>query len=409
MSNTDDIAVRAPRPAKAPAPPGRGWLLLGLAQLAVVTVLAVGSWWLLADPTTSPFSLYPLPFNAALFWAILFVVFVGFNMEFHAFAGLRQPVRGLVVIASTAVFAVAFTWLLGVGFGSLAPDFAAGRAGGLGWFTGALFVLFGFFTYVMVVVNWGHWPWVDLGLRQPLVGLCEIAFMLLPTLGLYLVIGLPAISGASPAGSSLMTLNTVLGWFYSIIVVTLLTGLSTDNWPWRLAGGGGRTALAATVGNIVLGSVFYAALLALAKAILGPGTVTELGDGIHQFPAQIGVCWAFWMIFWSNAFGNRPTHLSDGVNIAVRVALTFTLGVATFVGYYYVVAQHVLHEPVVAGSLHGNALGFLDWMVLWTLFYVVALGAYGLVRQPESEAMPVVGADVGASAQREPGRANSPA
>ncbi len=406
MSSTDDRTVLAQRSPEALPRPGRGWFLLGLAQLAVVTVLAVGSWWLLADPKTSPFSLYPLPFNAALFWAVLFVVFVGFNMEFHSFARLRQPVRGLVIIACTAAFAIAFTWLLGVGFGSLAPDFAAGRADGLGWFTGALFVLFGFFTYVMVVVNWGHWPWVDLGLRQPLVGLCEINFMLLPTLGLYLVIGLPSISGASPAGSSLMTLNTVLGWFYSIIVATLLTGLSTDNWPWRLAGGGGRTALAATIGNIVLGSFLYAALLALVKAILGASTVAELGDGIHQFPAQIGVCWAFWMIFWSNAFGNRPTHLSDGVNIAVRVALTFALGVGTFVGYYYVVAQHVLHEPVVAGSIHGNALGFLDWLVLWTLFYVVALGAYGIVRQPEAETMPAVEFDVGASGPRKPDRAD---
>ena len=371
-----------PLPPDTTPPEGR-WFLLGLANLAVVSVLAVLSWWLLADPKTGPLSLYPLPFNAGLFWAILFVVFVGFNLEFHPFARLRQPLRGLAVIAATAVFAVAFTWLLGVGFGSLQPDFAGGRAGGLGWFTGALFVLFAFFTYVLVVVNWGHWPWVDLGLRQPLVGLCEIAFMFVPTLALYLVLGLPAISLATKPGAALMTLNTSMGWFYSIIVATLLTGNTTDNWPWRLAGSRGRIALVSTVGNVLLGTGLYVMLLAVVKLLLSTSTVTQLGDAIHQFPSQIGVCWAFWTVFWANAFGNKPTQLRDGINIAVRVVITFVLGVATFVAYYFFLAQHLLHEPVVAGTAHGNALGFLDWMVLWTLFYVVALGSYGLVRQPD--------------------------
>lgn len=46
--------------------------------------------------------------------------------------------------------------------------------------------------------------------------------------------------------------------------------------------------------------------------------------------------------------------------------------------YYYFVAEHILHEPMVAGALYGNALGFIDWLVLWTLFYVVGFQSFGL-------------------------------
>jgi AAT family amino acid transporter len=40
---------------------------------------------------------------------------------------------------------------------------------------------------------------------------------------------------------------------------------------------------------------------------------------------------------------------------------------------------------VVAGVLHGNALGFIDWLVLWTLFYVVGFQSFGLGRAPVDE------------------------
>jgi AAT family amino acid transporter len=28
--------------------------------------------------------------------------------------------------------------------------------------------------------------------------------------------------------------------------------------------------------------------------------------------------------------------------------------------------------------MHGDALGWMDWMVLWTLWYVLFLGSYGI-------------------------------
>jgi amino acid transporter, AAT family len=359
------------------------WYSLGLANFVVVIVLALAFWWLLGDPKWSPFHWYPLPFNATLFWAILFIVFVGFNCEFFGFDRIPQPVRGLVLIAATVAFSVLMTWALASGIGHLFPDFAAHRAGGLGYFTGALFVLFGFFVYVMVVINHAHWPWTALGMRQPLTGLCEIAFAFVPTFILYLVFGLPSLSLSTPSGHALMSVNLCIGFWYSVVVATLLTGLAGENWPWSAARTGGRTALAATIGNIALGVVIYFVLLGICRAIIGSSTVKAMGDVIHEFPAELGVCWNFWIIFWANAFGNWPNDRSRAVNIAARAVITFALGLVTFVFYYYWMSGHVLHEPVVAGSLHGNALGFLDWCVLWTLFYVICLESYGLPKPIE--------------------------
>ncbi|BCF81104.1 hypothetical protein RQCS_06490 [Rhodococcus qingshengii] len=380
MTATVDTPTEPATPSRQPS---RRWIGFGIANLVIVLVLAVASWYLLADPTTSPWSFYPLPFNAALFWAILFVVFIGFNCEFAGFDRLPQPAKGLAIMVATAAFAVVVTWLLANGLGSLYPDFAADREGGLGYFAGALFVLFGFGTWVMVVLNWQHRPWTSLGMKQPLVGLCEIAFVAVPTLTLYFVFGLPSVSLS--ATDPLMTVDTVLGWFYCVVVVVILTGQTLDNWPWRLFGGGGKTALAATIGNFAVGTGLYFVALPVVKALVGSDAVAELGGVIHQFPAQLGVCWAFWMIFWANAFGNKPTGFADGVNLAIRALLTFVLAVVTFLFYYRFAAEHILHEPAVVDGLHGNALGFVDWAVLWTLFYVVGFQSLGLGRFKPAE------------------------
>lgn len=362
----------------------RRWLLFGLANLVVVVAVSVASWYLLADPQVSPWNFYPLPFNAALFWAILFVVFIGFNAEFAGFDRLRQPWRGLVIALATAAFAVAMTWVLAQGLGHVNPDFAVGRDGGLGYFTGALFVLFGFGTFVMAVLNWQHWPWPQLGLKQPAIGLAEIAAVAGPTMVLYFVIGLPSVSLSST--DPLMSVDTVLGWFYAIIVSVILTGQTLDNWPWRLAGTPARVALAATVGNVVVGTVLYFAALPLLRLLLGSLTSYALGDTLHQYPAQLGVCWAFWMIFWANAFGNRPTKFGTAANLVIRTVITLTLAMVTFVFYYRFAAEHILHEPVAAPGISGNALGFIDWLVLWTLLYVVGFSSLGLGRLRPDEA-----------------------
>jgi len=354
------------------------WWAHGLTALAVVLVATFGGWYLLLDPVTSPLDLYPMPVNAVLFWALLFVVWSGFNLEFAGFTRFPQPWRGLAVTAATVAFAVGVTWFLAVGIGHFFPDLAASREGGAGYFTGALFVLFGFSTYVMAVVNWAHWPWIDLGLRQPLVGLCEIAFLLVPTALLWITLGVPAVADTARDGSALLAVDTLLGWYYSIIVAIVLTGLTLDNWPWRLAGSRARVAGVSLVGNILLGTALYFVLRGVSELLIGPDTVGQLGRAIDQFPAQLGVCWVAWMIVWGNAFGNRPGTLGMSRDLAARVTTTVALGVGTFVLYYRVLAEHLLHEPAVAGSLSGNALGFLDWFALVALLYVVGFESWPL-------------------------------
>ena len=389
------------------APPT--WWAHGLANLAIVLIVTFGGWYLLNDPETSPLDVYPLPFNAALFWALLFVVWSGFNLEFAGFTRLVQPLRGIAITVATVVFAVGVTWALSSGIGHFYPDFAASRDGGAGYFTGALFVLFGFSTYVLVVVNWAHWPWTDLGMKQPWVGLCEIAFLLTPTTLLWAVLGIPAVSEMVRAGSPILGIDTLLGWYYSIIVAIVLTGLTMENWPWRLAGSRARVAMASLVGNVVLGTVMYYVLRAVSRVLVGSDTAAVLGEVINQFPSQLGVCWVVWMIMWGNAFGNRPTSLGVVANLAGRALITFVLAVGTFLLYYYVLAEQLLHEPAVADDISGNALGFMDWFALIALLYVVGFESYPLRKPAPDEALATDVPEPAAPVRTDPTPAPAPA
>lgn len=361
------------------------WWGFGLANLVVVTALSLGFWYLLIDPVVSPLHTYPFPFEEVLFWAILMVVFLGFNLEFAGFERIAQPWRGLALIVVTVALAVGITALMAT-WGGFDPAFGTGRAEGNGYLTPALYVLFGFFTYLTVVINWGHWPFRDKGLTQPAAGFSEIVAVTGPTIILFVAFVLPNQASWAQPGHVLLSLPTTVGWVYSVIVVAIVTGLLTDNWPWRVAGRGGRTAAASLIGNIILGSGVYFVFLALSQALLGPTAVAALGAGMTKFPAEMGVCWVFWMILWANAFGNWPNKANLAVAYLSRIVITLVLGVATFLLYYFVLAPDVLHEPAVAGSAHGDALGWMDWMVLWILFYVVYLGSYGLPGAPEVSA-----------------------
>lgn len=84
------------------------------------------------------------------------------------------------------------------------------------------------------------------------------------------------------------------------------------------------------------------------------------------------------MIFWQNCFANKPDGLSMAARFAVRSAITAVLGVGTFLAYYFFLADKVLHEPAVVGDINGNALGWWNWVVIWTLPYVLGLQSWGL-------------------------------
>jgi AAT family amino acid transporter len=356
-----------------------------MANLGVVTILSLASWYLVVDPKWSGLHIYPQPFIAIVFWTVTTFVWLGFNLEFHGFDGLRQPLRGIVLILLITAVGVGITFTVSYGWGHFDASYAAGRADGAGYLTSALFTLFGFFMYVTGVINWGYWPWSKLTTRQPWLGLGQITLLTIPTAVLYAVLALPGLaSWADPAKAWLST-PTLIGWFYSIILSAHVTGLLTENWPWRLAGSPGRVALASVVGNTVAGTGLYFVLLPLSKVLMGSSNVATIGTGITIFASQLGVCWLFWMIFWANAFGNRPNGPSPARNYLVRIGVTLALGIGTFLAYYFLIAGPVLHEPMVAGGMHGNALGWMDWMVLWTLFYVLSLNSYGLPPQRGAE------------------------
>ena len=386
MTTTSDAGPSAATPS---TPTGRTlpWWAFGLANVAVVAVLSVLSWWLLVDPAWSPLSSYPQPYTAMLFWTIIAAVWVAFTFGWTGPVRLPQPARGLVGIALTIVIGVGITLLLGYVWGAIDPTFAASRAKGAGFTTGNLVVLFAFFFYVMAAVNWNQWPWAPRA-EQPLRGLGELALMAIPTVALYALLVLPNQAVWAVPGTALFSIPTLIGWFYCVIVAVVVTGVLIENWPWRLAGSNARVALFATVGNVVLGTGLYYLLLGLARLLMGPANAAPLGAGVTVYAAELGVCWVFWMIAWSNVFGNRPTHRGDAVNFAVRLVVTLALGVLTFLLYYFVLAGAVLHEPAVAGGMHGEALGFVDWAVLWTLWYVLFLGSYGLPAPHAEDADP---------------------
>jgi len=271
------------------------WYWFGLANLVVVCGLSLGFWYLLVDPHFHVFNVYPEPFDEALFWAILMVVFIGFNLEFHWFDRLPQPLRGVTLILVTSGLAIGITALF-TGWGHFDPAFSSKVAMGNGYFLAALFVLFGFFTYLTIVINWDHWPWRHLGLKQPWIGIAEIGATTGPTVVLYALFALPNLASWAKPGHNLLDVPTTIGVVYSIIVVAIVTGLLTENWPWRLAGPGGRTALASLVGNISAGIGLYFLLRVVVKAFLGSHTTAALSPNFNEYPAQLGVCWVFWMI-----------------------------------------------------------------------------------------------------------------
>ena len=339
------------------------WWGFGVANVVVIGASSIASWWLLVDPAWSPLASYPQPYTAMLFWTIVSVVWIAFTFGWTGPSQLTQPLRGLVGIALSVAIGIGITLLLAFGYGVVDSTFAADRPEGAGFTTGNLFVLFAFFSYVIVVVNWGQWPWAG-RVPQPLAGIAELFAVAIPTIVLYAVLVLPNLAVWAVPGTALLAVPTLIGWFYSVIVSVVITGLLTENWPWRLAGSPARIALAATVGNVLVGTAIYFIDLGVARLLMGEANATALGDGVTVHAAELGVCWVVWMIAWANVFGNRPVGYGSAVRYAVRIAVTYVLGLATYPLYYFWLAGTVLHEPVVTGGMHGDALGFLDWVVL---------------------------------------------
>lgn len=372
-------------PASAPpttAPPGIALspLAFSVAVFVIVHLVSLLVWRLFADPAQAVWNHYPQPFGMYLFWGILVLVFIGFNFGMAGFEAVRQPWRGLLATGLTLALGFAIAAALVHGYGVLDPTF--GAAGGAGFGAAGLIVLIGFYGFGVLATGMGAWPWSDHGLAPAPSGLAQLACGgCLTGLG-YLLLVYPGVSATPLPHAVLLPLPVTIGWFYSVIVAWLATFLICDNWPWNLLGRRSHVALAALVGNFVLGTAIYMVHLALLEGLLIPAeAVARLGDGLALWPAQLGVWIAFWLIFWSNVADNWPRRFGVGINRLIRAACCWGLGVLSFVVYTRWFAQAVLHEADIVPGFGGDPLTWVDLLNFVMLIYAVYFQFYGLTRR----------------------------
>ena len=351
-------------------------VMFALVHLAIILLVSLVVWNMFADPKQAILALKPGVFDAVLFWFIMEVVFFVFMLEFWPFTRLKQPLMGLAVFLASAVSAFLTVSILVYGVGRYVPAF---DPNGMGWTAAGMIVLMGFYFYGCLTNSMGHWPWVDLGLKQPVVAIIEFfEGFFLCFIG-YQVLIYPTVSGSTKI---IMSLPTAVGWFYSVILVWLTISNGLGGWPWNLLGSRAKTAVGAFFGNFILGTGAYYLLLALLKGILIPAEAQKIiGAGITMWPAQLGVCIVFWVLTWSIVIDNNPI---DTISRRVsRIVITYGLGLVTFLGFTRGFAVSVLHEAEVIKGFGGNPLSFVDLLVLVMLIFAIYFGSYGLNRKPK--------------------------
>lgn len=348
-----------------------------IAHLAIIFLVSFIVWNLFADSQQGVWKLYPQPFGAVLFWFIMEVVFLVFMFEFWPFSHLKQPLLGLVTFLVTVVLVILTVAILILGFGAYEPAF---NPSGAGWTATGMIVLIGFYCFGILPTSMGHWPWVDLGLKQPMVGIIEFFVGFFLTFIGYTVLVYPSLASWSASGKVILPLVTAVGWFYCVIVSWLTIANALGGWPWNQMGSRGKTALAALFGNFVIGTGIYFVFLALLKGFLIPVEAQKtIGATITMWPAQLGVCIVFWILTWSIIFDNQPI---DTIGRKVtRIVITYGLGLVTFYVYTRWFAVNVLHEAEIIKGFGGDALTWVDLMVLVMLIYAVYFGSYGLIKK----------------------------
>ena len=350
-----------------------------IASFIVIYGISFIVWRLFADPQAGLWKFYPQPFGVYLFWAILVIVFIGFNLSMHGFDKLSQPMGGIVVTAVTLAIGFAIPMLLIFGYGRLDPAFSPDKFAGHS--AAGLIVLIGFYGFGVVANSMDGWPWTDAGMAQPYVGFAQIiSGFLLTTIG-YVVLVYPSLASWTGPDKVLMSLPTAIGWFYSIIVAWLTTALIFDLWPHSMFKTRAARALSALFGNFVLGTFVYFVLLALLKHVLIPADALEkIGPAITLWPAQLGVWIVNMLLFWALCCGNSPNAFSPAMNRAVRFIITWTLGIVAFVIYMKWFATDVLNEAAIVPGFGGDPLTWVDLLNLILLIYVVYFGFYGLLK-----------------------------
>lgn len=352
-----------------------------VANFIIIQAISYGVWLLFVDPKIGVWKFYPQPFGAYLFWAILVVVFIGFNLGMHGFSTIRQPMGGIVTTLVTVALGFAIPMLLIYGWGKLDPAFSPTNFAGHG--AAGLIVLIGFYGFGFVANSTDGWPWTDAGMKQPMVGYAQILTGFFLTVVGYLAFVYPSLASWTAPDRLLMSLPTAIGWFYSVILVWLTTVLILDLWPYSMFKTRAGRALAAFFGNFIIGTGFYYGLLALLKNVLIPADALEkIGGAINLWPAQLGVWIVHVLLLWALCCGNAPTSLSPVMNRIIRFVITYALGIGAFILYMKWFAMGVLNEAAIVPGFGGDPLTWVDLLNLILLFYVCYFGCYGLAKKP---------------------------
>lgn len=354
-----------------------GTPLIATAGVIVVSVL---SWWLIADPDWGLFDgSYPQPTGAYLFWAILAVIVGAFNLEMWPFSRLRQPLSGLLQVATHIAVAIAAVFVINFGLGSIYPTFDHNLPDGAGYFAGALIVLIGFYSFATVSASWNGWPAGKWGLEQPAAGLVQFLFgFLITAIGVVVLIYPALTEGLDP----LFDVPTTIGWFYSVIVATLVAAMLLDNWPWSRFEARAVGALLSVVLLFAAGTGIYFLLKEWIDVLVPSHIEAAEGFSRQLEAAQVGVCIVFWALAWGLLFQNpRLLGLSEAGERVMRVVIVVALGSVTYLVYNRWMAVELLHEPAIDGSYGGSPLTFINWMILLLLWFAVSLGLYGTTRE----------------------------
>jgi AAT family amino acid transporter len=96
MSHSSEAASENTVASSKPFGLQLGAVGFAIASFIVIHGISYGVWRLFADPQVAVWKFYPQPFGAYLFWAILVVVFIGFNLGMHGFSQMSQPMGGIV-------------------------------------------------------------------------------------------------------------------------------------------------------------------------------------------------------------------------------------------------------------------------------------------------------------------------
>jgi amino acid transporter, AAT family len=365
---TDDrptIEVAAPVPRWGAATP--------VVVTAGIWIVALLSWWLLADPDWSPLGASQAAIGAILFWVILAFIFTGFTFGNWPFSKLSQPIAGIAQVAFDVALGFFAVWLFTFVLGSWDPTFSHAAAGGAGFTAAAFVVLIGFYAYSLVAASWGGYPFE--AQAQPSAGVAQFFLAAFITMLGTIVLIYPNFSAAL-AKDAPVPLATATGWVYCSIVVLLLAAMLWENWPWSLIKNRHLRALGAVVASLGGGYGLFLLFKTIVKAVV-PASIKGMETfALDLEAAQIGVCFSLWALTWGLVWGAPPTSLGATLNRVVRTVIVTVLSVATYVIFMRFAGTKVLHFDAIKDNYGGSPLVWMDWVILVLLWYAVAFGGF---------------------------------